>query len=370
MVRFAEKINKPLTDTTCEDVLDYFDGLRKPQGKDLKNKWKGTWKLHLVHIPYFFKWLYHPDKPPRKRRIPDIVADIPAMKRKEKKTYEAVDMWDPIEDSEVFFKYCPSTRTRIKAYHAIAVTGARPHEILRLKIEDIIWPPDGEHPYFLAVGKTGKRTIWITRFQEYVREWIEQHPKRAIRSSYLFYGKKSKGALTEQYMNSIYTTKLKPYFSKLLNDAIGQEDRNQIIKLLQKPWNLYVLRHSAATEVFRKNLLSRDLANQHFGWSEDSNTAAKYEHLFQDDAEKRLAEALGSGIVKRELPKLPRHIECPKCKHQNIPDAPFCTKCTTPLNVVGYIERENKIALLEKQILSLQSAVQNSSGIDITRGQL
>lgn len=120
--------------------------------------------------------------------------------------------------------------------------------------------------------------------------------------------------------------------------------------------------HSAATEVFRKNLLSRDLANQHFGWSEDSNTAAKYEHLFQDDAEKRLAEALGSGIAKRETPKkkIPRHMECPKCKYQNIPDAPFCTKCTTPLNVVGYIERENKIALLEKQVLSLQSTVQKS----------
>lgn len=247
MVRFAEKINKPLRDTTREDVLDYFDGLRKPQGKDLKNKWKGTWKLHLVHIPYFFKWLYHPDKPPRKRPIPAIVADIPAMKRKEKKTYEPVDMWDPIEDSEVFFKYCQSTWTRIKAYHAIAVTGARPHEILRLTIEDIIWPPDGEHPYFLAVGKTGKRTIWITRFQEYVREWIEQHPKRAIRSSYLFYGKKSKEALTEQYMNSIGGA-LKPYFSKLLDDAIGQEDGNQIIRLLQKPWNLYILQRPKSLE--------------------------------------------------------------------------------------------------------------------------
>jgi hypothetical protein len=223
-----------------------------------------------------------------------------------------------------------------------------------LRIEDIIWPPDGEHPYFLAVGKTGKRTIWITRFQEYVREWIEQHPKRAIRSSYLFYGKKSKEALTEQYMNSIYTTKLKPYFSKLLDDAIGQEDRNQIIRLLQKPWNLYVLRHSAATEVFRKNLLSRDLANQHFGWSEDSNTAAKYEHLFQDDAEKRLAEALGSGIVKREAPKVPRHIECPKCKYQNIPDAPFCTKCRIPLSVSGHVEREQEFNEMKQRMAQMQ----------------
>lgn len=34
MILFAEKINKPLRDTTREDVLHYFDGLRKRQGKD------------------------------------------------------------------------------------------------------------------------------------------------------------------------------------------------------------------------------------------------------------------------------------------------------------------------------------------------
>jgi Phage integrase family len=263
------------------------------------------------------------------------------MKRKEKKTYEAEDMWDLVEEGEIFFKYCPLPN--IKAYHSLALTGARPHEILKLKIKDIIWPPDGEHPFFVAVGKTGKRTIWIARFKEYVREWIETHPQRNISTSYIFSAKKIKGHLSEQYVNSIYTVKLKEYFSKLLEDSIGQEDRNHIIRLLQKPWNLYIIRHSAATEVFRKNLLSRDLANQHFGWSENSNTAAKYEHLFHDDSEKRLAEALGSIIVKKESPKIPKFIECYKCQHQNTPDVPFCVNCKAPLSVAGYIERENKL---------------------------
>ncbi len=341
LVRFTERINKSLRDMTREDVLGYFDSLRKPESEDPHNKWKGTWKLHLIHIPNFFKWLYCPEKPPKKRPVPDIVADIPVMKRKEKKTYESEDMWDLVEDSEIFFKYCPLVK--MKAYHAIAVTGARPHEILKLRIKDIVWPASGEHPYFLAVGKTGKRTIWITRFSEYVREWVEKHPKRNIPSSYIFCARRNTGHLSEQYVNSIYTMTLKPYFSKLLNDAIGQEDRNHIMRLLQKPWNLYIIRHSAATEVFRNDLLSRDLANQHFGWSESSNTAAKYEHLFHDDAEKRLAEALGSVIVKKEPLKLPKFTICYKCKHQNTPDAPFCVKCTAPLSIAGYIERENKL---------------------------
>jgi integrase/recombinase XerD len=367
LVRFAERINKPLKNVTREDVLGYFDSLRKPEELDPLNKWKGTWKLHLIHIPNFFKWLYCPEKPPKKRPVPDIVADIPVMKRKEKKTYEAEDMWDLVEDSEIFFKYCPLVN--IKAYHAIALTGARPHEILKLKIKDIIWPPDGEHPYFVAVGKTGKRTIWIARFKEYVREWIEKHPQRNIPTSYIFCAKKIKGHLSEQYVNSIYTMKLKSYFSELLEDSIGQEDRKHIIRLLQKPWNLYIIRHSAATEVFRKNLLSRDLANQHFGWSENSNTAAKYEHLFHDDSEKRLAEALGSIIVKKEPPKLPRFVECYKCQHQNTPDVPFCIKCTAPISTAGYIERENKLekslqtqAELKEQMSRMKQTYQRGVG--------
>jgi integrase len=97
-------------------------------------------------------------------------------------------MWT-LENQNIFFKYCPSKK--IKCYHAIAVdTGARPHEILGLRIEDIIWPPDGRPPTFTVSGKTGSRPLPLLRFHRYVREWIEQHPKRAVPSSILILSKR------------------------------------------------------------------------------------------------------------------------------------------------------------------------------------
>lgn len=54
----------------------------------------------------------------------------------QRKAYKPTDMWT-LEDNLVFLKYCPDPK--MVCYHALAIAGARPHEILALKIEDIIW---------------------------------------------------------------------------------------------------------------------------------------------------------------------------------------------------------------------------------------
>ena len=152
LIRFAERFDKSLKDVTREDIQQYFNGLKKFEKEDPKHKWKGNHNLLRIHIPRLFKWLYYPDIPPKQRPKPDIIPYIPIMRRKEK-TYRPEDMWT-IEESELFFKYCPDPR--IVCYHSIAnATGARPKEILDLTIGDIIWPPDGSPPYFTVKGKTG-----------------------------------------------------------------------------------------------------------------------------------------------------------------------------------------------------------------------
>lgn len=77
--------------------------------------------------------------PPRERPKPDILPHIQKKNHsfKNDEIYKPSDM-STLEDHEIFFKYCPDKR--IKCYHAIAAsTGARPHEILKLKISDIDW---------------------------------------------------------------------------------------------------------------------------------------------------------------------------------------------------------------------------------------
>lgn len=84
----------------------------------------------------FFKWLYSPDLPARNRPKPEVMANIPKIKRKEISIYKPTDLWTE-EDDALFFKYCPSSRDR--CWHAVSRdTGCRPHELLKLKIKDVI----------------------------------------------------------------------------------------------------------------------------------------------------------------------------------------------------------------------------------------
>jgi hypothetical protein len=270
-----------------------------------------------------------------------------------------------------FHSRCPDPR--IKCYHSIAhATGARPKEILNLKIEDIIWPADGTPPYFTVVGKTGQRTLKMYRFSSYVKEWIEQHPKRAIVSSYLILskntggnGRKGKGRLGRGQLYTIYK-EMKDYFSKLPDEAIGQDDRTAILRLLKKPWNPYVFRQTVATEYLGSGALTKHQGDQFFGWSPKGNTAVHYQNYFGNEA----ADSLGAyfGVIPKGPPKIPKQRQCPNinCQELNTPEAPFCGKCRIPLSVAGHLEREQEIIELKEQMSKINIVMNNlSSGFKL-----
>ena len=175
-----------------------------------------------------------------------------------------------------------------------------------LKIEDIVWPPNGGPPNFVVSGKTGSRSLTSLRYHRYIREWIELHPKRSIPSSILIYSKKTGGKLNEKSLRERYKVILRPYFTSLLDEAIGQQDRNQIQQLLKKPWNPYIFRHTVATEFLGRNRLNRDLGNQWFGWAENSNMASMYENFDGHEAAEVLAESFGLApqTKQQSLPRL------------------------------------------------------------------
>jgi integrase/recombinase XerD len=343
---FIRKVDKSVDDVTRQDVLLYLSSMKKPEDKDPHHKWKTTCNLVATQISQFFRWFYYPDVGPKRRKTPDFVVDLPRFKRGgvEEKTYKPSDMWTQ-EDDEVFLRRCPDHR--IKCHHAIAAsTGARPHEILKLKIGDLKWPSDGSGPSFEVTGKTGCRELKIVHpyYANYVKQWIELHPKGEVPSSYLIYSKKTGGKLAVDSLWSIYTRELKPFFTNLRNDAIGQVDRNRIERLLLKPWNPYVIRHSTATRYLGPNIrMPPKIANQWFGWSDTSNMAATYQHFYGNEAAEVLAEAFGLAPKVRQEP-FPQLRQCTNvtCKEMNNPDAPFCVKCRVPLTVVGYIEDRNQ----------------------------
>ncbi|MDQ3872394.1 MAG: hypothetical protein M3258_02155, partial [Thermoproteota archaeon] len=58
---------------------------------------------------------------------------------------------------------------------------------------------------------------------------------------------------------------------------VPEEDKRKIRGLLMKPWNPYVRRHTAATEI-SKSLKDSVLIDHYLGWSHAGNTRQKYQH--------------------------------------------------------------------------------------------
>jgi integrase len=181
--------NKPFKDLTRSNVLTFLDSLRKTETQDPMHKWMGTYNLFRIYLLRFFKWFYYPDIEPGKRPKPSVVENLARLKRKEKSIYRPSDLWTQ-QDDLLFLKYCPSKRD--KCYHAISRDlSCRPHEILKLKIRDVVFKSAGGYQYAetLVNGKTGSRPIPLIDSIPYLKDYIEhEHPQPTNPNSPLICG--------------------------------------------------------------------------------------------------------------------------------------------------------------------------------------
>jgi hypothetical protein len=97
------------------------------------------------------------------------------------------DLWT--EDDSLFLKYCPSKR--IKCYHAVSRdASARPHEILKLNIKDIVFKftPDKKlYAEILLNGKTGSdRHVPLFNSIPYIKDYLDHEHNLQIQTHHLF----------------------------------------------------------------------------------------------------------------------------------------------------------------------------------------
>jgi integrase/recombinase XerD len=182
---------------TRDDLLSYLDKCRKPENEDPLHKWIGTYNTKLVVLSRFFKWLHYPniDDPKRRNylcaleRKPDCIMGIRHLKRKEISCYKPSDLWSQ-EDDLLFLKWVTNKRDR--CYHTMTRDlSARPHEILNLKIKDIVFKTTADGKQYAEVlvnGKTGTRHIPLIQSIPYIKGWLSDHPSRNNPNSPLFPG--------------------------------------------------------------------------------------------------------------------------------------------------------------------------------------
>jgi integrase/recombinase XerD len=189
---------KKFIDMTRNDVICYLDKCRKQENEDPLHKWIGSYNTKLVVLSRFFKWLHYPDIDDPKRRSelstlerrPDCIMGIKRLKRKEISCYKPSDLWSQ-QDDLLFLKWVTNKRDR--CYHTMARDlSARPHEILNLKIRDIMFKTtiDNNKQYaeVLVNGKTGTRHIPLIQSIPYIKDWLSNHLSRNNPNSPLFVG--------------------------------------------------------------------------------------------------------------------------------------------------------------------------------------
>ena len=304
-----------------EDILGFLNNLRKPISEDPTQRWIGSYNGRQIILNKFFRWLYNPTEPEHGKRItPSCMKGIKQLPRKEKNPYSASDLWEPREHA-VFLKYCPNVRDR--CYHSLANDmSARPHEILNLKIKDIVFKRNDDGKQYAEVlikgGKTKPRIVPLIDSIPYVKELINGHPSGSNSDSWLFisnsntaFGSKlTYDGLSYQY-KYFYKTK---FFPGLLTDkCIPEGDKSLIRNMLTKPWNLYIFRHSALTE--KSQILKEHVLRNHAGWTMSSKMPQVYIHYFGNESSKSLLQ--DKGIVIREDKEndlsIIKYRECPNC---------------------------------------------------------
>jgi integrase len=224
---------------TRDDILCYLDKYRKPENEDLLHKWIGTYNITFVTLCRFFKWLYYADIEDPKRttelsaleKKPDCIMGIKQLKRVEISCYKPSDLWSQ-EDDLIFLKWVTNKKDR--CYHTMARDlSARPHEILNLKIRDIVFKIAGDKQYaeVLVNGETGSRHIPLIQSIPYVKDWLTNHPSRNNPNSPLFVclSRNSMGKqLTVTGLHGIYKDYKVRFFPRLLeNSTVPIEDKEK-----------------------------------------------------------------------------------------------------------------------------------------------
>jgi integrase len=356
--------NKSFKEITRGDVLSFLDSFRKIDSVDPLHRWIGTYNLYAIHLTRFFKWLYNADIEPDKRPKPDVVQNIPQLKRKERSIYKPTDLWTQ-EDDSLFLKYCPNPRDR--CYHAMSRdSAARPHELLKLRIKDVVFkltPDKKQYAEILINGKTGTRHIPLIDSIPYIKDWISQHPQGSNTNSILLcgFGKSLNRVMSVISLNRIYQDYKNKLFPRLLvNPNVLPEDKQKIRELLKKPWNPYIRRHSSLTE--KSGILKEHHLRQFAGWSPGSNMHLKYLHYFGNESNDSILEAYGIISKDKHLSEALRPKQCPNCNEPNKLDSKFCAKCRMVLTYDAYsetLESEKQLSIMEKQFNAMQSQMQS-----------
>ena len=353
--------NKSFREMTTKDIFSYLDTIRRTEIQDSMHRWIGTYNLSVTKIISFFKWLYQPECHSYDRQVPEFLKNVRHIKRKEITTISSQDLWTTEEDS-LFLKYCPDKR--LKCYHIMArETAGRPHELLSLKIGEVIFRKSEEGKVYATItigkgGKTDPRTVPIINSIPYLRDWLEtEHPHGDSKEHYLFPSLNRRSfmrnkKLDTHSLNVLYSNMKRKCFPRVIEDSnIIDSDKEKIRELLSKPFFPYLRRHIGISEKARQ--IPDHSLRLYSGWKRSSKMPEVYTHELGDEVSNQILELEGITTRSKQQSNVLKAKICTNCQESNKPSSKWCSCCKMILSYDSYLETLEESSKKENEIEAL-----------------
>jgi len=292
-----------------------------------------TRATYATRIKAFYRWLLTGKW--KKGPYPKVVENISTTVKKYELPVKSPN--DILTQDEILAMIDAAENPRDKALIALLYdSGARPSEILNLKLKDI--KLNKTHGEIFVNGKTGMRRIPIVFSVPYLIKWLNAHPAKNDPEAKLF-PKLKHGRGGENFT------------SDGLDGLVKRLARKAGIRKRVTP---YLFRHSRLTEL--ANILRDSQLKALAGWTAGSRMAEYYIRLAGLDLDSPILDYYGIKREEKLEAKLKPRI-CPRCEHVNTPNAIYCEKCGFALDEKIIVEKLSHEELDVKKIEKLEDEV-------------
>jgi len=303
-IMLAKKvIKRPFRECTKEEIQHFINYLED-------NGYKIASQLtYKSIIKKFFKVVYGNNE-----YYPEAVAWIKNKVSKDKRMKEEQLSYDQfLTEDEIKLLIDTANTIQRKAFIAVGYeTGARPEELLNIRIKDILF--DSKGAKVILRGKTVERVTRVIAYVSLLKQWLSVHPFRDDPNAYLWLSE-----ATNHKLRPIGIRSVEKFFEETMKRA-G----------IKKQTRLYILRHSRATHLANK--LTEAQMCAYFGWRLGTKVVQKYIHLSGVRTDDALLELAGVQINKEETSVL-KVKYCKRCNEMLSPNHDFCIRC-------GYSEKD------------------------------
>ena len=326
----SKHLKVPFAKATRKDIEEFFAWLNS------QNYSPNTVQGIIVVLKRFYQWLRaKPEEYEEWRRDHTYPPEVSWLKETIK--LNEMETKTTLTEEEVKALIHASNDPMLRAFISLEdEIGARPSEILNLRIGDIV--KDGDDVIVnIRQGKTGYCSIPIIKSVSLLFQWLELHPLKNDPNAPLWISKSNNNR-----------------FGKWSYCACDKALKALVKKAgIKKDVSIYTFRHTAATRDAKLGFTEAQLCLK-YGWKIGSRVPSVYLHLSAKDLRDVVRNIYGGKPLE---PPKPQTIECPKCHALNHPSQNYCSNCGAPLNLQEIAQKSVSIEELKCRIDKLTEII-------------